>query len=230
MKAKFSTILIGLVVAIATPIANAQAQEGGGFFKKKPVEVTAPAAPASTAAGSTGSIESAPKPILSPVTPGWVIGGNSGSKASAPTPAAPIPLPNQASNGARPPPAAPMPIPQEKKQSAGSSKPLVQANASKQSPQPKVKKTISKADAADAPSPVAAASEATPIAIVSTARPALAAASDPRTACSGQNFIFMQICVSIKCDLPNFKNHNECVKLRAQNEANRSSPSQKFSD
>ncbi len=226
MSAKFSTIFIGLVVAISMSFANAQAQEGGGFFKKKPVEV---AAPASTAAGSTGSIESAPKPIGSKVTPGWVIGGNSGSKASAPTPAAPIPLPSQASNGARPPPAAPMPIPQEKKQSAGSSKTLAQANVPKQSPKPKVK-TMSKADAADAPSPVAAASETTPIAIVSTARPALAAASDPRAACSGQNFIVAIVCVSIKCELPNFKNHAECVKLRAQNDTNRIIPSQKFSD
>ncbi len=214
MNAKFSTIFIGLVVAISTSFANAQ--EGGrGFFKKKPVEVTVPA---STAAGSTSSIESAPKSIGSKVTPGWVIGGNSGS-ASAPVPVAPIPLPNQLSNGARPPPAAPMPIPQEKKQSAGGTKILAQASAPKQSPQPKVKKTLSKADTLSQ-SPVADASEA-PIAIAPTARPAMAAASDPRAACSGQNFIVAIVCVSIKCELPNFKNHAECIKLRTQIEANR---------
>ncbi len=43
--------------------------------------------------------------------------------------------------------------------------------------------------------------------------------ASPREACGGRIFVALARCLSRECETPRFKNHPECVKLRAEDKA-----------
>jgi hypothetical protein len=46
---------------------------------------------------------------------------------------------------------------------------------------------------------------------------AVAGPSSPREACGSRVFIALAICMSDKCDSPQFRSHPQCVQLREEN-------------
>jgi hypothetical protein len=71
-------------------------------------------------------------------------------------------------------------------------------------PQAAAPKPRASADAASAPLPAQAN-----------------AATGPRARCGERNFLSMLICVKRECEAPALQNHPECVKMREQEDAQR---------
>jgi serine/threonine protein kinase len=216
-------VLAGVVVAVGV---------GGGlwWFLTRPVAPPTAATPA-TPASEVATASTQPAPAPTPVTPAPAV-----APAPAPAPAepavvgapppaaaaAPVVAPAvEAQRPAPPPPASARPAPPPAVTARPSPKPAEPSPAATRRPEPPPAAT-----AAPTPAPYPAPAQPAPVQPVPT-KPAVAEAPNPTPAaeerpaspserCAKQLPLVRMICIDLACNRSEFRQHPECIKLRAE--------------